>query len=389
MAKKKTRRTAPKAAGNNSDSPFAARIKRLRSFMADAGVDTLLVTDPNDVGYLTGFLGGDSYLLVTPTGKPAIISDARFEEELEPQRAGFRIVMRTGDIVAATVDQVRRLAERTGIEALGVQAEHLSLHGSERLKAALKKAKLGARLMAPTHGLVKRLRERKDETEIALLRKACRIQEAALEATLPQIDFGMTEFEVCAILEYEMKVRGSTEPGFTTIVGAQANGSLPHYRPGKTKVKNNSPLLIDWGATQSGYHADMCRVFCFGRWPKQIREIYEIVRDAQQLAIDALGPGKSTREVDAAARDHIKKHGYGKRYGHGLGHGLGIEVHEAPRLSHMTADVELEPGHVVTIEPGIYIPGVGGVRIEDDYAITERGRKAISSLPSDIEWATR
>ncbi|MEO1510561.1 MAG: M24 family metallopeptidase, partial [Planctomycetota bacterium] len=271
---------------------------------------------------------------------------------------------------------------------LGVQGEHVTLQGRDAIKKAFKKARLPESKLYATEGLVGDLRERKDASEIALIRAAAKIQEEALEATLPQIQIGMTEFEVCAVLEYEMKVRGSTAPGFTTIVAAQANGALPHYRPGTTRVKRGEPLLIDWGAIVDGYHSDMCRTFNFGRWSAQMREIYEIVREAQRLAINALGPGVPTREVDRAARDHITKHGYGKEYNHGLGHGLGLQVHEEPRLSHMTADDVLEPGHVVTIEPGIYLPGIGGVRIEDDYAVTERGRQRLTTLPTDIEWCT-
>ncbi|MEM0983765.1 MAG: Xaa-Pro peptidase family protein [Planctomycetota bacterium] len=381
MAKKTTRRAS-------TDSPYPHRIKRLRETMHEASIDHLLVTDPNDVSYLTGFLGGDSFLLVSSTGKNTIISDGRYDEELLPQRPMFKIFMREAGIMPAVAAVVSRQMESVGVESLGFQSEHLTMASLETLKTVLKKAKLGARLAVPTTGLVKHLRLCKDEHEIKLIKKACRIQEQALENTLPQIQFGMTELEVCAILEYEMKVLGSIKPGFTTIVAAQANGSLPHYRPAKTRIKNNSPLLIDWGAIQDGYHSDMTRTFCFGRWPKQVREIYEIVREAQQLAIDALKPGASTREVDAAARRHITKKKYGKRYNHGLGHGLGLEIHEDPRLSHMTADEELKPGMVVTIEPGIYLPGVGGVRLEDDYVITERGKRAISTLPLDLDWAT-
>jgi Xaa-Pro aminopeptidase len=185
-----------------------------------------------------------------------------------------------------------------------------------------------------------------------------------------------------------MKSRGSTEPGFTTIIASGTNGSLPHYRAGPAKIAKNKPILIDWGAVYQGYHGDMTRVVCLGKWPKKIAEIYQIVLDAQQMAAAALAPGKSTREIDAIARDHIARHGYAEHFGHGLGHGMGMKGHEDPRLSHLTPNLTLQPGNVVTVEPGIYLPGIGGVRIEDDYVITDTGSKNLCTLPKDITWAT-
>ena len=183
-------------------------------------------------------------------------------------------------------------------------------------------------------------------------------------------------------------MRGASSPAFETIVGAQANGSLPHYRPHAVKLKKNQPLLIDWGAVYQGYRGDMTRTFSLGKWPKELAEIYKIVLDAHTLSAAALRAGATTKAVDAIARNHITKHGYGDNFGHGLGHGLGLHTHEDPRLSHMAAETTLEAGMVVTIEPGIYIPGLGGVRIEDDYVVTEKGSENLCSLPKDIKWAT-
>lgn len=381
MARRTTRKT-------KATDPFADRIKRLRASIRTAGVDHLLVLDRYDVAYLTGFHGGDSYLLVTPSGKPVMISDFRYDEELNPQRPLCRIHMRTGSIVAAVADVAAQQHERVGIETFGIPGSQASMALFESLKKAFRGQKIPVRSVTPVENMVGELRLRKDAGEIKLIKKAATIQEEALEATLPQIRSGMTELEVCALLEYEMKARGSQDPAFNTIVAAQANGSMSHYRPSTTTVKRGKPLLIDWGATYDGYHSDMTRTFHLGRWSPIMKEIYTIVRDAQEMAAAALKPGASTRDVDAVARDHITAHGYGEQYGHGLGHGIGLNVHEDPRLSHMTIDTVLEPGHVVTVEPGIYLPGIGGVRIEDDYAITERGARNLSTLPKDIEWCT-
>ncbi|MEN0021616.1 MAG: M24 family metallopeptidase, partial [Planctomycetota bacterium] len=271
----------------------------------------------------------------------------------------------------------------SGLKKTAFQADAVTVAARDAMAK-----KLGARRLHATSGLIGQMRAVKDEHEVKAIRKAVRTQEAALEALLPTIEPGQTEQEVAGRLEAEMKARGSSQPGFNTIVAARANGSLPHYRPGNTKIAKNQPLLIDWGAVVNGYHGDMTRTFTLGKWPKKIREIYEIVLEAQEMSAAALAPGKHTDEVDAVARDHIAKHGYGEFFGHGLGHGMGMDGHEDPRLSHMVKGVELEPGHVVTVEPGIYLPGVGGVRIEDDYVITERGAKNLCKLPKTLEWST-
>jgi Xaa-Pro aminopeptidase len=364
-----------------------SRLRALRASMRKASVSHLLVTDPTDVGYLTGFLGGDSSLIVGP-GKPTIVSDTRYQEELELFRPVVKVVMRKGSMMHGVGETVRAIADSSGIEALGVQSEHLTLADERALREAFKKRRVPAGLITPTHGLVGVLRRRKDKDEIRLIREAARLQQDALLEALEYLRPGMTEIEFAAELEYQMKARGSTAPGFGTIVAEGANGSLPHYRPSDAKIRGNSTLLVDWGATWLGYRADMTRTFALGRWPKQMRDVYNIVLEAHQAAASALKPGKTGAQIDGVARGVIEEAGYGEAFAHGLGHGLGMDVHEAPRLSRLAEHEALEPGHVVTIEPGIYLPGVGGVRIEDDYVLTERGSRNLCTLPKDIEWAT-
>jgi Xaa-Pro aminopeptidase len=278
-----------------------------------------------------------------------------------------------------------QMLKDAGVARLGIQGEVMTVGELRGLEHSLEGT--GA-VIAETRGLVGQLRVRKDAAEIATIRKAIQIQQAALKAVLPTIKPGQTELEIAARLEAEMKMRGASSPAFETIVAAQANGSLPHYRPHAIKLRKNQPLLIDWGAVYRGYRGDMTRTFALGKWPAQIAEVYKIVLDAHAMAAAALRAGATTKAVDAIARDHIAKHGYGDRFGHGLGHGLGLHTHEDPRLSHMAAETTLEAGMVVTIEPGIYIPGLGGVRIEDDYVVTEKGSENLCSLPKDIKWAT-
>lgn len=358
---------------------YADRIARLRARLAKDGFGAGLITNPLDVAYLTGFLGGDSYLLLTADAA-AIISDRRYEEELEPFRRLVDIHMRSGAMPAA----VAEVFAGHQISRCAVQADHLTIADCSAISDALGDADR----LAPVKGLLTAMRAIKDDAEIALIEHAIKIQQDALKAVLPTIKPGQTELAIAAAIEAEMKVRGSSEPGFKTIVAVGANGSLPHYRPQAVKARAKTPILIDWGAVYKGYHGDLTRVVCLGEWPKKIAEIFTIVLEAQETAAAGLKAGRTTREIDALARDVIARAGYGDFFGHGLGHGIGFNGHEDPRLSHMLPPEELKPGHVVTIEPGIYLPGVGGVRIEDDYLVTETGSRRLSSLPKSLKWGT-
>lgn len=366
------------AAEGGEVAVYRARIRRVREAMGGQELSHLLVTNPLDVGYLTGFLGGDSYLVLGP-GRPVLVSDFRYEEELLRFAPLCEIVIRNRTMGEA----IAELLSGEGVERVGIQAEAMTVAERDSLAK-----KIGTKRVAATLGLIMKMRAVKDAAEVALIKKAVKIQEESLKAVLPTLEPGLTELEVAARLESEMKGRGSSKPSFDTIIAARANGSMAHYRPGTTKLAANQPVLIDWGAIWDGYHSDMTRTFSLGKWPRQIAEIYAIVLDAHQKAAAALAPGKSTSEIDRIAREHIAAAGYGDRFGHGLGHGIGLQTHEEPRLSHMLTGTRLEPGHVVTIEPGIYLPGVGGVRLENDYVITPEGAQNLCTLPMTLEWAT-
>ncbi len=411
-----------KNAKNSGESPFHGRIGRLGEAIANADLSALVVSNPKDVAYLTGFHGGDSYLIVPAEAwrsshQALLVSDFRYQEELEPvSQAGLaRVVIRSKSMVETVAELLGpasgsgssasngsaagkvkgRSAGGSGLAAgaesagfgaddrFGIQAEFMPVAE----KSAFAK-RVGVKRLTDTTGLVMALRVVKDAGEIELIRKAVKIQEAALKALMPRLKAGQSELEIAAQLEMEMKSRGSTEPGFESIVAAGANGSLPHYRPGSKKLAKNSALLIDWGAVYGGYHSDMTRVVCLGKWPKKVEEIYRVVLEAHEKSAAALAPGKTGKEIDAVARKVIVEAGYGDSFGHGLGHGIGFNGHEEPRLSNMASGAPLQPGMVVTIEPGIYLPGIGGVRIEDDYVITEGGSKNLCTLPKSLEWGT-
>lgn len=350
-------------------------LERLRA----AGVDALVVTHEPDIAYLTGrAFGGEDSVLIVSGGGCVLVTDGRFETEAVAVSGWARVVMRRESMARA----LPAAAGEVGAEKIGVQAEHMTVS----LRSALA-GKVGARRLVNTSGLVSGLRAVKDESEVRAIRKAVKLQEGALERALEQIGPGMTETEAAAVLEYELKTAGASGVSFPTIMAARANGALPHARPGKTKLGGNACVLIDWGAVVDGYVGDMTRTFAFGRWPRKMRGVYGVVEEALHAGIGAVKAGATCKEVDEAARSVIRDAGYGERFGHALGHGIGLEVHEGPRLGWNVDDV-LEAGMVVTVEPGVYLPGVGGVRLENDVVVTERGCRDLSSLPTDVEWAT-
>lgn len=384
MAKKKASRKQAEVSASKSDAPadvlapFRERLARLMVRLPEVGTDAMLITNPTDVGYLTGFLGGDSYLLVG-AWKPVVVSDFRYQEELREVEGLADVFIRRGSMLDAVTDVL--VSRPWGRVAL--QAEVMPAADYDAIAM-----RLGRDRLIPTTGVVGRLRRRKDAHELDLIRSAIAIQEKAFKRVLPTIKPGRSELDFAADLEAEMKRLGSSQPGFQTIVAAESHGSLPHYRPGKAKIRKNGLVLIDWGAVYRGYHGDMTRTFALGKWPGKFHDIYLIVLEAQIRAAGALAPGKTTHEVDAVARDYIREHGYGDCFGHGLGHGMGMNGHEDPRLNPLFPDTVLEVGDVVTVEPGIYIPGEGGVRIEDDYVITEHGAENLCSLKKGVNWAT-
>ncbi|MFW6061033.1 MAG: M24 family metallopeptidase, partial [Phycisphaeraceae bacterium] len=307
----------------------------------------------------------------------AILSDFRFEEQIQREAPHAKVVMRKGPMT----DALKKLIDRRHVEKLALQAEHVTLAQRKALAKAL-----GARRLAALDDGLLAQRAVKSAEEIKAIEKALRIQEQAFVETLDFIEPGRTENEITAYLEYRMRGLGADGVSFPTIVAADANASLPHAIPGKKKIKAGGSVLIDWGARWGGYCSDLTRVIALGRMKPKVREIYRVVLDAQQAAIDAIAPGEPMKAVDEVARQYIADHGYGERFGHSLGHGIGLDIHEQPALSPRSEGV-LEPGHVVTVEPGIYLPGVGGVRIEDDVLVTSRGHRVLSRLPKTLESA--
>lgn len=337
--------------------------------MKKRNIAAYLVTSPADYYYLVGFTGEDSAALIT-SRDVHLISDGRFDETLNQECPWVTRWMRRGSLSA----EIAKTCAALRIRSLAVQADHMKLGDHAEIKRLGKLRSLRA---APP--IIATMRVKKEPAELRIMRKAIRIAEEAFLATCASIRIGQTELEVAARIEYEMKVRGSSRPAFPTICAEGANAALPHAHPGNRRIKRGSAVLIDWGARVGGYCSDLTRVVFVGNMRRDIGDVYSIVLEAQRRAIAAIKPGRRMCDVDAVAREHITKAGFGDAFNHGLGHGLGLSVHEAPSLSWRSKE-KLAAGMVVTVEPGIYLPGAFGIRIEDDVLVTPTGRRVLSRI---------
>lgn len=361
------------------DTFIAARLARLRDALAHHKLPAVLITSFTDVSYLTGFEGDDSFLIVTPD-RVILLSDSRYEEQIAREAPWVETVMRR----KAMMDELAKVIKRLKLTRLGVQAESMTLRQRDLLADQFTSGK--KLTLTPVNDIIVALRHIKDDREITIMEQAIAIAEHGFESLKARLKVGMTENEIASLLVHEMRKRGASNASFETIVAAGPNGSLPHYRPANVKLSNNMPLLVDWGARFGGYCSDLTRMIFVGSIPPQIEEIYEIVLEAQLAAIAAIKPGKTGKQIDKVARDVIVKAGYGNQFGHGLGHGLGRDIHEAIAFNRLST-TKLRPGMVLTVEPGIYLPGIGGVRIEDDILVTENGCRVLSGLPKSLDSA--
>ncbi len=355
-------------------SDYRARRDRLRSRLADADVpvEAFVVSDLVNLRYLTGFTGSNGAVLIWADDPSAdrICTDGRYITQVAEQAGDLEAVI-ARNCLAELTQRARDVgAARIGFEADAVTvAEHRAL--LSRLSDSSDDDTPGTELI-PRTGLVQRLREVKDAGEVALLRRACVVGDEALAAIIERgvIHAGATEREVARALEWEMYARGADAIAFETIVASGANSAVPHHRPTDAVLADGDFVKIDFGAVVGGYHSDMTRTYVLGHASDWQREIYELVATAQAAGRAALHPGADLRGVDAAARSVIADAGHGEHYVHGLGHGVGLEIHEAPGIGSLATGT-LPCGAAVTVEPGVYLPGRGGVRIEDTLVVTD------------------
>lgn len=355
---------------------IASRRQKLTHAIRKAGLSALLINNSKNVTYLTGFTGEDSYLIIGP-GLVQIFSDSRFETQLQIECPGIPALIRTSrkTMTEFLADELPRFK----ISRLGIEAASMTVSSRDSLVE-----KLASAVLVPQSGLVEDLRQIKDAGEIDEIRQAVFQAERGYLLMKSLLLPEMTERQAAHELEHGMRRFGALGAAFESIIAVGDHSALPHYRAGLRRFDESPFVLCDWGAVSpKGYHSDLTRVWTAGKVPPKLHTIYGVVLNAQQAAIAAIRPGTQCKDVDAVARKVIDQAGYAKYFGHGLGHGIGLDIHEGPRLSPISTDV-LKPGMVVTVEPGIYLPGVGGVRIEDDVLVTRDGCEVLTSVAREL-----
>ena len=344
------------------------RLKNLFERFDKAGVDSLLVSSWPNVTYLSGFKGTESWILVSPKGL-YFITDSRYSEQAQSEAAGFKVILRDKKSVAQIVAD---LADVMKLRSIGFESAIVTHEFHQSLEKAL-----GAQRLKATAGLVEELRLIKEAGEVRLLKKSADIAVKGFHYIRKTAKPGMKERELQAKLEYYTKTLGADKPSFDIIIATGARASMPHCQTNETRVRNNQVLLVDMGVVYEGYCSDLTRPIFLGKMNGLQKKIFDIVWNAQRAGFRVAGPGVPASEVDGACRRYIEKSGYGKYFGHGTGHGVGLEIHEAPSVSPRSRTV-LKPGMVITVEPGIYLPGKFGVRIEDMILITNKGSEVLT-----------
>ena len=347
-----------------------SRADRVAARLAEGELDLLLVTDTINLRYLTGFTGSNG-LAIVGTGTRRFLTDFRYIERAKAEVDGFELQRAPQELRAALAD-----GWPPGELRVGFEDQHVSV----RLHAELRETLPNRIELVAGGGLVEAERAVKEPGEIAVIRAAAELVDEIYAWLAEQGLVGRTEREVALALEQEMRVRGAEGPSFSSIVAAAENGALPHALPRDVAIPPDTLVTLDMGARVDGYCSDCTRTWATGELDDDLSELYDTVLRAQETALAAVRPGPEGREVDAIARDVIAAAGHGDHFGHGLGHGVGLDVHEAPRLAR-TATGRLEAGHVVTVEPGIYLPGRGGARIEDLVVVTDDGHDVLSGTP--------
>jgi Xaa-Pro aminopeptidase len=348
------------------------KLTKLRESFAENQIDALLITSGYNRRYITGFTGTAGVAIIT-NDQAVFITDFRYTQQAQKEITGFEIVQHTKPIM----EEVGIQLEKMGVKSVGFEKDDLSYALFEIYQKAVKSE------LVPVSGLVEKIRLIKTEQEIKIIKVAANIADAAFNHIITYITPGKTELEVSNELEFFMRKQGASSSSFDIIVASGLRSALPHGVATEKIIEKGDFVTLDFGALYNGYISDLTRTVAIGEPSEQLKEIYQIVLDAQMKSLDEIKPGMTGIQADAVARDHIKSKGYGEAFGHSLGHGIGLEVHEGPGLSFRSNTV-LEPGMVITIEPGIYVPGVGGVRIEDDTVVTSTGNEKLTHSTKEL-----
>ncbi len=375
MSKRKSKQSLAPAAKKSIQSIYQQRLKQVRTWLKDDHQAILVAREP-DLRYLTGFNGEDSMLIIT-VKRVFLLTDSRFTAQATQQCPWVTIVLRKGPMTTAVAQTCKKLKLKT----LRICPQHITLQFDRSLKKSLAGTKLR---MLTCPDLAQTFRVNKHADELASIRKAIVIAQQAFNWLKTRIKPGITEQRLAAMLEYKMKLLGAQGVAFKTIVACGKNSALPHSPVGQDTIEAGKPIIIDWGAVVQGYCSNLTRTVVVGTIPPRLRKIYQTVLEAQSRAIATLKAGVKASTADKMVSVHISKAGFGIYFGHGLCHGIGLEVHEQPALSPLSQQI-LQANMVVTVEPGIYIPGYGGVRIEDDVLITDTACKVLSNLEKQVE----
>jgi Xaa-Pro aminopeptidase len=354
---------------------YPERIERVRRASEAAGVQALVVTNLLNVRYLTGFTGSNAVVVVGPQGA-TFLTDFRYVTASRPIEAFMQVQMAEREALRYAAEQLSEFAP--GASRVGFEASHLSVAAH----TVLADENPGLELVA-TRGLVEGLRVVKEPAELDAVRRSAALLEQAYRTIAEEGLEGRRELDVAWRVRERLHELGAEGLSFETIVASHERGALPHARPTAAVIGSGTLVTIDMGCMLDGYASDCTRTFAVGQPDARLHEIYDVCLTAQLAAMNAIGPGAEGSDVDAAARQVIAGAGYGERFGHGLGHGVGLDVHEEPRLS-QTSSATLEPGMVVTVEPGIYLPDVGGVRIEDLVIVTDAGCERLTMYPKEL-----
>ncbi|KAA0958043.1 aminopeptidase P family protein [Planococcus sp. ANT_H30] len=348
------------------------KIQKLRTEMNSRNIEALLITSSFNLRYITGFTGTAGLAIVTQE-KAVFITDFRYTEQANDQVEDFVVVQAEKNLTDEAIKTVKSLA----IQTLAFEQDHMTYATAMQYKS-----KMDIELQ-PVSDLVEKIRMVKTPEEITILKAAAKIADDAFEHICGFIRPGLTELEVSNELEFFMRKQGATSSSFDIIVASGLRSALPHGVATDKIIEKGDMVTLDFGALYNGYISDITRTVAVGQPSEKMKEVYDVVLKAQELGVEKIGPGISGIEADAIARDYIKSKGYGDAFGHSTGHGIGLEVHEGPGLSFKSETI-LEPNMAVTVEPGIYLPGIGGVRIEDDILITESGNERLTNSTKEL-----
>lgn len=352
------------------------RTEQLLKLLEEKALDSLFLNNVQNIRYMSGYTGEDSYILISPKGK-WFITDYRYSEQAEVECKGFEVICRNRQEV--TLGQcVEQILKEYGLATMGFERDHINFGMIEDIKDTLVDVEV-----VPTSGLVETLRYIKDEHEIDLMRKAASIADKAFEKLMTVIKVGMTEAEAAIELEYYLKQFGADGIAFDTILLAGARTSMPHGIPSDKVIEQGDFITIDFGALYKGYRSDMTRTFVMGEASEKQIHLYNSVLEAQKVGVAAVKSGISGKEPDDRVKAILERENYYEYAGKGLGHGVGLNIHERPFLSQICTD-QLKENCFITIEPGVYIPGFGGVRVEDTVIVTENGCEIITKTPKAL-----